>query len=123
MKPKGSNELHSNSFTSGGYRENVYWIPIDDLDKYAEDDDTSNREEFVAVQSFIDDLANDDVFVIATANNINVLPDSLLRAGRFDIKLRLNYPEENDSRLEYELHDILNLKNIAKSLHLDLDEI
>ena len=34
MKPKGSKELHSESYTSGGYKETVHWIPIDDLDKY-----------------------------------------------------------------------------------------
>ncbi|MBR5191082.1 MAG: NUDIX hydrolase [Clostridia bacterium] len=34
MKPKGSKELHSDSYTSGGYKETVHWIPIDDLDKY-----------------------------------------------------------------------------------------
>ena len=91
-------------------------ILFDDLDKYAEDDDTSNCEEFVAVQSFIDDLANDDVFVIATANNINVLPDSLLRAGRFDIKLKLNYPEENDAYKIFNYY--LKNKKIGKDVNI-----
>ena len=34
MKPKGSKELNGDSYTSGGHRETVHWIPIDDLDKY-----------------------------------------------------------------------------------------
>lgn len=33
MKPKGSQELNSNSFTSGA-KEKMCWIPIKDLDKY-----------------------------------------------------------------------------------------
>lgn len=72
-------------------------ILLDDLDKFAEDDHSNNNEEFVAVQSFIDDIKNDDVFVIATANNKYLLPSSLLRAGRFDIKMEIDFPDEKDS--------------------------
>ena len=34
MKPRGSQELHSNSYTSFGDKENMHWIPIDELDQY-----------------------------------------------------------------------------------------
>ena len=33
MKPRGTRELNSNSFTQG-VRESMHWIKIDDLDKY-----------------------------------------------------------------------------------------
>lgn len=33
MKPKGTKELHSDSY-SCGVKEEMYWIPIGDLDKY-----------------------------------------------------------------------------------------
>ena len=33
MKPKGNKELNSNSY-SNGVKENMYWIPIDELDQY-----------------------------------------------------------------------------------------
>lgn len=33
MKPRGTQELHSNSTTSG-VKENMYWIPVDKLDGY-----------------------------------------------------------------------------------------
>lgn len=33
MKPRGTKELHSNSYTNG-VKEQMHWIPIDDLDKY-----------------------------------------------------------------------------------------
>ena len=33
MKPKGNQKLNSNSFTSG-HKEQMYWLPIKDLDKY-----------------------------------------------------------------------------------------
>lgn len=33
MKPRGSQKLNSNSFTQG-CKEEMYWIPIKDLDKY-----------------------------------------------------------------------------------------
>lgn len=33
MKPRGTKELNSNSYT-GGFKENMYWIPIDELDQH-----------------------------------------------------------------------------------------
>ena len=33
MKPRGTQELHSNSYTCGA-REEMHWIPINDLNKY-----------------------------------------------------------------------------------------
>ena len=33
MKPRGSQELHSNSYTFGA-REEMHWIPIHELDRY-----------------------------------------------------------------------------------------
>ena len=33
MKPRGTRERNSNSFTQG-VRENMYWLPISVLDKY-----------------------------------------------------------------------------------------
>lgn len=33
MKPRGTQELHSNSYTCG-VKEEMYWIPIKDLDQY-----------------------------------------------------------------------------------------
>ena len=33
MKPRGTKEIHSDSYTHG-VRENMYWIPIKDLHKY-----------------------------------------------------------------------------------------
>lgn len=61
---------------------------LDDMDKFAnEDKDHKNAEEYVAIQACIDNVKGKDVFVIATTNDLNNLPDSLLRAGRFDINL------------------------------------
>lgn len=34
MKPKGTQDLNSNSYTSFGDKEEMHWIPIEDLDKY-----------------------------------------------------------------------------------------
>lgn len=33
MKPRGTQELNSNSYTQG-VREEMHWIPIKDIDKY-----------------------------------------------------------------------------------------
>ena len=99
-------------------------ILLDDIDKFSEDDDKNNNEEFVAVQSLIDDIKNLDIFVIATANNKNCLPDSLLRSGRFDIKIKVDYPTEKDSFkiMKYylrnkKLDNDVNIKNISYILN------
>ena len=34
MKPRGTQKLHSDSYTYGGVKEEMHWIPIENLDKY-----------------------------------------------------------------------------------------
>ena len=92
-------------------------ILLDDIDKFSEDDGSKNNEEFVAVQSFIDDIKNQDVFVIATANYRYMLPDSLIRSGRFDIKIKIEYPKAEDS---FEiLNHFLKRKKISSDVNIE----
>lgn len=72
-------------------------ILLDDLDKFPADTDTRNPEELIAVQSGIDSIKGCDVFVIATANNLRVLPVSLRRAGRFDRIMEVHAPDRKES--------------------------
>lgn len=74
-------------------------IFFDDMDKFAEDNlrQDCNKEEFVAIQTGLEDIEGSDVFVIATANDIYNLPESLLRAGRFGKKLLFTTPSFDDS--------------------------
>lgn len=56
---------------------------FDDMDKFANGDPMHrNAEEYVAIQAGIDENKENDVFVVATANETASLPSSLLRAGR-----------------------------------------
>ena len=71
-------------------------IILDDLDKFAERI-KYNAEEYVAVQTQMDEVKGKDVFIVATANDIRYFPESLLRSGRFDIKIHLETPNEKDS--------------------------
>lgn len=72
-------------------------IFLDDFDKFAFDSDSRNPEEFIAVQSGIDEVKKADVFVVATANEIRELPRSLLRAGRFDRVLEICPPNRKEA--------------------------
>lgn len=91
-------------------------VLLDDIDKYA--GKYGGREELVAVQSFIDELndSKEDVFIFATANDIFALPDSLRRTGRFDIKMEIKKPSEED------VYDIfkyyLKKKKISKNINI-----
>lgn len=71
---------------------------LDDMDKYANEDNIHvDAEEYVAVQSCIDECKGHGVFVIATINDRNCLPQSLLRVGRFDKVISVDVPEGEES--------------------------
>ncbi len=71
---------------------------LDDMDKFANEDDRHrNAEEYVTIQSCIDECKDFEVFVLATANDLSNLPDSLHRVGRFDKVIRVRNPEAKDA--------------------------
>ena len=74
-------------------------IFFDDMDKFAEDNlqQNCNKEEFVAIQTGLEDTGDADVFVIATANDIYYLPDSLMREGWFGKQIEFAAPTFDDS--------------------------
>lgn len=72
-------------------------IFLDDLDKFASDSNSRNPEELIAVQSGIDEVKGADVFVVATANDVRVLPNSLRRPGRFDRILEICTPNRREA--------------------------
>ncbi len=91
---------------------------LDDIDKFAnEDDDHRDAKEYVAVQSGIDEVSGAEVFVLATANDIDKLPTSLWRSGRFDRKIQVLCPSPEDSReiIKYYLKD----KKVSADVNLD----
>ena len=72
---------------------------LDDMDKFANnDEDHSDAEELVTVQSCIDEVRDKGVFVIATVNDTRKLPKSLLRAGRFDMRIEIEAPKGDEAK-------------------------
>lgn len=83
-------------------------VYLDDIDKFANGDERHpDAEEYVTVQSCIDEVKDRAVFVLATANRLRCLPDSLLRAGRIDRKVKVNSPRGRDAE-EIVAHYIKN---------------
>ena len=73
-------------------------VYLDDMDKFTNGDERHpDAEEYVTVQSCIDEVKGKDVFVLATVNNINNLPRSLRRAGRFDRTIEVQAPHGKDA--------------------------
>ena len=71
---------------------------LDDMDKFSnEDEKHCNTEEYVTIQSCIDECKGCGVFTIATVNNQYILPDSLLRHGRFDEIIKLSTPKGKEA--------------------------
>ena len=71
---------------------------LDDMDKFANGDESHpDAEEYVTVQSCIDETKGKEVFVLATANDTDCLPESLLRAGRFDRTIEVGLPMGEDA--------------------------
>lgn len=88
---------------------------MDDMDKFAnEDKRRRDTEEYVTIQTGIDDIKGKDVFIVATANDIDKLPDSLLRSGRFDRKIEILPPSERDAHeiIKHYLKDKCVVENI-----------
>ena len=93
-------------------------IFLDDMDKFAnEDEDRRDAEEYVAIQSGIDEVKGSEVFVLGTANNIRKLPESLKRPGRFDRKIEMHNPSPKDA-CEIIKH-YLKGKKIAEDVNLE----
>lgn len=89
-------EKINNSFVEAG-KNAPSVILLDDLDKFSNDDyEHSSSTPFIAVQSGIDSVADKQVLVLATANDIEYLPKSLCRAGRIDKIMKFEIPDEND---------------------------
>lgn len=80
-------------------KEECAIVFLDDIDKFANEDEYhKDAEEYVVVQSCIDDCKGSNVFVLATANNIYCLPNSLMRAGRFDKVIQMTCPGGDDAK-------------------------
>lgn len=95
-------------------------ILIDDMDKFANEDyDHRNAEEYVAIQACIDSVRNENVFVIATVNDFDILPESLKRTGRFDRIIELGRPEKEDA-VEIIRYHLSNKKCLSE---IDIDEV
>ena len=95
-------------------------ILLDDIDKFSNNDDNHrNSDEFIVVQSLIDDCKDKDIYFVATANSLDDMPNSLLRAGRFDTKIHIEEPTLKDAVkiIEHYLKD----KKVDKDI--DYEEI
>ncbi len=88
---------------------------LDDMDKFSNEDEYHrDAEEYVTVQSCIDECAGSDVFVLATVNDMRKLPRSLKRAGRFDLKIHFTRPAGEDA--EKIIRYYLSGKKIAQDV-------
>ena len=97
---------------------------LDDMDKFAnEDENHRDAEEYAAVQAGIDDAKDSEVFVFATVNNMRKLPRSLLRTGRFDRKIEVYSPADEDAfniikhyLKNKKVSEKVNLEDVAKMI-------
>lgn len=62
---------------------------LEDIHLYG---DSQYAPAWATLQACIDDVKDDDIFIIATANETRYIPDSLLRPGRFDYAIHLEAP-------------------------------
>ena len=91
---------------------------LDDMDKFAnEDSNHRDAEEYVAVQSGIDEVKSCDVFILATANEIWKLPSSLVRSGRFDRKIEVQCPTNRDA--DEIIEHYLSNKKVSETVNMD----
>ncbi len=89
-------------------------ILLDDMDKFAAEE--RSQEEYAAVQAGIDAVAEREVYVVATANNLRNVPKSLLRAGRFDTKIKVDAPKDGEG--EQIISHYLRSKSLGDSVRV-----
>lgn len=124
-KPDGDFVKYIKTVFDKAKKEAPSIVFLDDLDKFAnEDENHKNADEFVTVQSCIDDCKDSEVFVLATANELHSIPSSLLREGRFDKKIYFEIPnvEDGEKIVKYYLSSKkvskdLDYQNIARLLY------
>jgi len=93
-------------------------IFFDDLDKFSESNGENVDDKiFVNIQANIDIVKNLDILIIATVNDINKLPKSLKRSGRFDKKILVETPSKSDASKIIEFY--LKSKNVSKNLNFN----
>ena len=93
-------------------------ILLDDMDKFSNGNaHDKDAEEYVAVQACIDAVKGKDVFILATANNLHHLPNSLLRTGRFDKIYRMHFPTNKDA-IKIVAHFLSN-KKVANDVNIE----
>ena len=74
-------------------------VILDDMDKFSNSSfEFRNTDEYVAVQAGIDECKRHNVFVFATANDVDYLPLSLLRPERFDRVIEMKEPSAEDAK-------------------------
>lgn len=94
-------------------------ILLDDLDKFSNGDRNQQFcEEYIVVQSLIDDVKDRDIFVFATCNNMSKLPRSLYRKGRFDRVLEIEPAVGVDSKEI--IYYYLKSKKLDKNVNMEV---
>ena len=124
-KPNGDFVKHIKEVFDKAAKEPSSIVFLDDMDKFANGDERHpDSEEYVTVQSCIDEVRNKNVLVLATANNLRCLPESLLRAGRFDRIIEVDTPNKKDSEQiikhylsDKKISDDFDYKSIAKIMN------
>lgn len=126
-KPNGSFVDEIKSIFEEAKNNQPSIVVLDDLDKFSNGDQNHvNCEEYITVQSCIDEAKEMDVFVFATANSLGNLPPSLFRSGRFDKKIEVRVANGEDSKSiikhylsDKMLDDSINSDVIARILEGD----
>ena len=119
-KPSGDFVNYIKSVFDEAMKNQPSIVLCEDCCKFANEDDSHrDAEEYVTLQSCIDEVVNEnaDVFVIATANDIRRLPTSLIRKGRFDKVIKMRHPMGDDAIkiIEHYLKDKILDEDVSAS--------
>ena len=106
----------NNAFISASKLDKAI-IFLDDMDKFSEEDGNIDDRLFVAIQANIDSVKDKDILVIATVNNMNKLPESLIRSGRFDRRISVETPSNSDAKKIIEYY--LKKRNVSENLNIE----
>lgn len=110
------NEIHETFEKARANTPSIVFL--DDMDKFSNEEETRrDTDEYVTVQSEIDASKDLAVLVIATVNEYSKLPESLVRAGRFDRTIEVTFPKDEDVKLI--IQHYFKDKPVSESINYD----
>ncbi len=119
----GESEENLRNFFNDAIERQPSIVVFDEFDSVAKKRDQIDNYSAEFVNQFLSIMSdiekhNDDVFVLATTNKIDLLDDAIMRSGRFGKHINVGIPDLKGTKQIFDIHT--ENKNLDKSINKDI---